>query len=95
MIEGIVTERELLANALSQLEIVQQVHTSDANFLLVQMEDANAVYDFLKSKGTVVRNRSNVLLCEGCLRITIGTEKENKELLSQLQEFKGGKEGQS
>jgi len=87
MIQTIVAEREALANAFQQLAIVEKVHPSDANFLLVQVKDANAVYDYLKSKGTIVRNRSNVLLCEGCLRITIGTEKENKDLLNQLKQF--------
>ena len=88
MIQAIVTERESLAEKLRQLDIVQNVHLSDANFLLVQVEDANAIYEFLKNKGTIVRNRSNVLLCEGCLRITVGTEKENKDLINQLQQYK-------
>ena len=55
----------------------------------MQVNGANAIYEYLKSKGTIVRNRSNVLLCEGCLRITVGTEKENKDLLNQLQQYKG------
>ena len=88
MIATIVTERDYLANELMQLEIVQKVHPSDANFLLVQVMEANAVYKYLKDRGTIVRNRSNVLLCEDCLRITVGTEKENKDLLHQLKQFK-------
>ncbi len=87
MIKTIVEEREKLAKELDKLSIVQQVHPSDANFLLVQVGYANAIYNYLKEKGTIVRNRSNVLLCEGCLRITVGTEKENKDLLTQLQQF--------
>lgn len=87
MIKTIVDERERLAQALTALPLVQKVQPSDANFLLVQVTDANAVYDYLKSKGTIVRNRSNVLLCEGCLRITIGTEKENKDLVAQLEQY--------
>ena len=87
MIAAIVSERDALANELSNLEMVQKVYPSDANFLLVQVQNANAVYDYLKEKGTIVRNRSNVLLCEGCLRITVGTEKENKDLLLQLKLF--------
>lgn len=87
MIKTIVGEREALATALQQLSIVQQVYKSDANFLLVQVTDANSIYDYLKNKGIIVRNRSNVLLCEGCLRITVGTENENKDLLAQLQQY--------
>lgn len=87
MIQTIVAERNTLAENLLQLEMVEKVHASDANFLLVQVKDANTVYNYLKSKGTIVRNRSNVLLCEGCLRITVGTEKENKDLLNQLKQF--------
>ena len=87
MIKTIVDEREKLAKDLNALPIVKKVHPSDANFLLVQVSGANAIYNYLKEKGTIVRNRSNVLLCEGCLRITVGTEKENKDLLTQLQQF--------
>jgi len=87
MIKSIVDEREVLANALRELPIVEQVYASDANFLLMKVTDANNIYNFLKNKGTIVRNRSNVILCENCLRITIGTETENKELLAQLKEY--------
>ena len=87
MITTLVEEREALGAALKALPIVEKVHPSDANFLLVQVKEANAVYAYLKEQGTIVRNRSNVLLCEGCLRITVGTEKENKELQQQLAQF--------
>lgn len=89
MIQNIVDEREVLASALNNLTIVKQVYPSDANFLLVKVTDANSIYQFLKEKGTVVRNRSNVILCDNCLRITVGTEAENKELLKQLQTYTG------
>ena len=89
MITNIVDEREVLAKALSNLPIVQQVYESDANFLLVKVTNANSIYNFLKEKGTIVRNRSNVILCDNCLRITVGTESENRELLKQLQDYKG------
>lgn len=87
MIHELVQEREVLANGLKQLPLVQQVYTSDANFILAKVADANTVYNFLVAQGIIVRNRSNVILCEGCLRITVGTEKENRELLQQLQQF--------
>ncbi|WP_132054222.1 histidinol-phosphate transaminase [Pseudocnuella soli] len=87
MITELVKEREVLASGLKQLPIVQEVYPTDANFILAKVADANAVYDFLVAQGIIVRNRSNVILCEGCLRITVGTERENKELLQQLQQI--------
>ena len=60
------------------------VYPSDANFLLVKMDDAKGTYLRLIDEGIIVRNRSNVRLCEGCLRITIGTKEENDELLKAL-----------
>ena len=87
MILEIIKERDVLAKALEEIEYVQQVYPSDANFLLVKVPDAVALYDFLKNAGIIVRNRTNVILCEGCLRITIGTESENKELITELKNF--------
>ncbi len=87
MIVEIVREREELAKALAQLPFVEIVYPSDANFLLVKVKDANDVYNYLRDNGIIVRNRSNVLLCGGCIRITIGTEKENKELMNALQQY--------
>jgi len=88
MILEIVKERDTLANALTGISFVQTVYPSDANFLLVKVPDAGAVYNYLRDKGIIVRNRTNVILCEGCLRITVGTEKENKELVHSLSSFK-------
>jgi histidinol-phosphate aminotransferase len=69
---------------------VLDIYPSDANFILVKTTDANGIYDFLVDKGIIVRNRSKVELCEGCLRITVGTPEENKTLLAitNLQIFK-------
>jgi histidinol-phosphate aminotransferase len=53
----------------------------------VKVTDANAIYSYLRDKGIIVRNRNNVLLCEGCLRITVGTEKENDDLIKALRSF--------
>jgi histidinol-phosphate aminotransferase len=66
---------------------VQKVYPSDANFLLVKVADARAAYDHLLDNGIVVRDRSQVELCEGCLRITVGTKKENAELIKNLETF--------
>ena len=88
MIQEIVAERELLIKTLIELPVVEKIYPSDANFILVKTSDARAVYDFLLGKGIVVRDRSKVELCEGCLRITVGTGKENKELIEALTNFK-------
>jgi histidinol-phosphate aminotransferase len=84
MIVEIVKERENLAEALVNLSFVEKVHPTDANFLLVKMENPVGVYKKLLQQGIVVRDRSKVELCEGCLRITIGTPEENKTLLYAL-----------
>ena len=84
MIKQIVKEREILSEALVNLSFVKKVYPSDANFLLVKMDDPVAVYKNLLDLGIVVRDRSKVELCEGCLRITVGTSEENKTLLDAL-----------
>ena len=87
MIRAIVTMRDELAANLMALPIVKKVYPSDANFLLVKTIDAKKLYEFLLEAGIVVRDRSRVQFCEGCLRITVGTEMENKELLAVLKQF--------
>jgi histidinol-phosphate aminotransferase len=80
-------ERENLSTAISRLPYVEKVYPSDANFVLVKMNDPKAVYNYLTEKGIIVRDRSKVTLCEGCLRITVGTEEENGKLLEELGRF--------
>ena len=87
MIKETVSERASLGKELAELAFIQKIYPSDANFLLVKMENATAVYNFLKQQGIVVRNRSNVVLCENCLRITVGTPSENKQLLRALTSY--------
>jgi histidinol-phosphate aminotransferase len=87
MVERILNEREKLKEELSKIKAVKKVYPSDANFLLVKMEDGNKVYDFLISKKIITRNRSAIKLCEGCLRITVGTAEENRELIKVLHDF--------
>ena len=84
MINEIVDMRDALAEVLREVPTVEKVYPSDANFLLVKIADAHKLYEFLLTKGIVVRDRSNVKLCEDCLRITIGTEKENTTLVDAL-----------
>jgi histidinol-phosphate aminotransferase len=87
MIKETVSERASLGKDLVELPFIQKIYPSDANFLLVKMKDATAVYNFLKEQGIVVRNRSNVMLCEDCLRITVGTPSENEQLLRALASY--------
>ncbi len=87
MIVELVAERESLTEKLKDLPIVEKIYPSDANFLLVKVIDADGIYQFLLDKGIVVRNRSKVTHCEGCLRITIGTKNENELLIDALMKF--------
>jgi histidinol-phosphate aminotransferase len=88
-IAATIGERTRLNNALQEFEFVQKVHPTDANFLLVATTNANAIYQHLVDERIVVRNRNNIALCEGCLRITIGTTAENDRLLRSLGKYKG------
>lgn len=81
-IENILSERERLRKKLSELDIVENIFPSDANFLLVKVKDADYIYNNLISKKIIVRNRTRLVL--NCLRITIGTPAENDELLGAL-----------
>lgn len=88
MIEEIVQERDMLLHALPTLDAVETVFPSDANFLLVRVKDANGLYEHLLRQGIVVRNRSSLPGCAGCLRISIGTVDENQALFQAIQNFK-------
>ena len=83
-VKEILSQRALMIEELEQLSIVEHIYPSDANFILVKVDDANLRYKQLVEKGIIVRNRNSVTLCENCLRITIGTAQDNKELLNAL-----------
>jgi histidinol-phosphate aminotransferase len=83
-----IVEREKLENSLKQLSFIQEIFPSDANFLLVKMKEPVSTYNYLVEKGIIVRDRSKITLCEGCLRITVGTPEQNIELISALQKLK-------
>jgi histidinol-phosphate aminotransferase len=87
MIREIVSQRAKLEAALLDVPMVSRVYPSDANFLLVKVTNAKGTYQKLLDKGIVVRDRSNVILCEDCLRITIGTESENIKLVQVLKDM--------
>jgi histidinol-phosphate aminotransferase len=82
-----IEERSRLDENLRTISFVQKVYPSDANFLLVKMENANEIFKYLQSQGIIVRNRTNMQGCENCLRITVGTNEENKKLLEVLKHF--------
>lgn len=84
----ILKEREMLMSAVDKLPITKRLYSTDANFFLVKVTDANAIYNYLVNKGIIVRNRSQVELCDNCLRITVGTKQENSQLLSALRTYK-------
>ncbi|MCB9347112.1 MAG: histidinol-phosphate transaminase [Lewinellaceae bacterium] len=86
-VQSILGQRTLLAQYLSGLDFVERIHPSDANFLLVKVAEPRRIYDFLVERGIIVRDRSRVSLCEGCLRITVGTPEENEQLFRALVEF--------
>jgi histidinol-phosphate aminotransferase len=77
-----------LIDDLKKLSIVEKIYPTDSNFILVKFEEANQVFDFLIDQKIIVRNRSTVVLCEDCLRITVGTDSENQRLIGALKEFK-------
>jgi len=83
-VSELIAERELLKEGLKKIKSVKKVYSSDANFLLVKITHARKVYQNLVRKGIIVRDRSNVILCDDCLRITVGTPSENKTLLNEL-----------
>lgn len=82
--EMIMQERERMIKNLQSIPIVRKIYSTDANFVLVKVDDANITYNKLVEDGIIVRNRNKVSLCNGCLRITIGTETENMLLVSAL-----------
>jgi histidinol-phosphate aminotransferase len=87
MIVTLVNERQNMVASLLQNEEVVKIYPSDANFLLVKFKNASGLYKYFVEQGIVVRDRSNVVLCEDCLRITVGTPLENTKLLESLKSF--------
>jgi len=83
-VQEIIKERERLKVELEKLSITEKVFPSNANFLLVKFRDATSIYAYLVANKIIVRDRSTIRLCDGCLRITIGTPIENNVLISVL-----------
>ncbi|HET6557202.1 MAG TPA: histidinol-phosphate transaminase [Prolixibacteraceae bacterium] len=86
-VNTILEERGKMIRKLFKLPFVQVVYPSDANFILVKMHDARGIYEYLTEQKIIVRDRSKITLCDDCLRITIGSPKENKKLRKALKEL--------
>ena len=86
-IKKLIDEREKMVKYLSRFHFVKRIFPSDANFLLVEVNDARRIYNYLVENGIIVRDRSKVHLCNNSLRITIGTMDEDRVLLQALNEF--------
>ena len=86
-IDAILAEKVKLREKLNQIDGVQKIYQSDANFLLVKIDNATNIYNKLVEQSIIVRNRSNVKLCENCLRITVGKPAENDKLINAIKEI--------
>ena len=86
-VDVIINERKRLTEALPRFSCVEKVFPSDANFLLVRVDDADALYDYLLNEGIIVRNRTRVPGCNRCLRLTVGLPAENDALLNALDRY--------
>lgn len=87
-IDAIVKQRNWLISELENIVIIEKIYPSDANFLLVKVDNANKRYNELIKKGIVIRNRTNQVLCNNCLRFTVGSQTENIKLIKALKELK-------
>lgn len=83
-IVSIIAQREELLKVLVDVKFVEKIYPTEANFILIKVDDANKRYNELIAKGIVIRNRTTQPLCENTLRLTIGTEEENKKLIKAL-----------
>jgi histidinol-phosphate aminotransferase len=87
-VKEIILARKKMSEELINLPFIKKVYVSEANFVLAKLENAKNAYDFLLTQKIIVRNRSSILLCDDCLRITIGTTQENQQLLNALKQYK-------
>ena len=86
-VDELLDNRSLLAEALEKMSCVKHIYPSDANFLLIRVDDPDCLYDYLCKQGIIVRNRNHVEKCAGCLRITIGTKDENTQLINAINDY--------
>lgn len=86
-IKNIVAHRSWMEEQLKRFNFIRQIYPSDANFILVKVDDADKLYQYLLLNRIIVRNRTHEPLCENCIRITIGTETENLSLINALKNY--------
>jgi histidinol-phosphate aminotransferase len=86
-VKMILEQRKKLSLKLMENKLVEEILPSDANFLMVRFKNPKQIFRYLTGEKIIVRDRSAVPLCEGCLRFTIGTDKENEALLKALQDY--------
>lgn len=86
-VKAILKNREKLEKQLVKVKCIKEVYPTDANFILVKTIDSDAIYKYLIEKGIVARNRNGITLCDNCLRITVGTAEENKQVIAALKNF--------
>jgi histidinol-phosphate aminotransferase len=86
-LEEITKERDRISKELIRFPDIIKIFHSDANFLLVKVKNPKTLYEYLRNKKIIIRDRSKVSLCEGCLRFTVGTKDENNLLLKALEEM--------
>ena len=83
-VEELLSEKQNLIAQLKKMPFVQTIYPSDANFILIKTDAPKKIYNFLVENKIIIRDRSNVALCEGCLRITVGTPEENRKLIETM-----------
>ena len=86
-VKNILSERGPVMAAFAELPVCETVYPSNANFFLARMTDADRIYRYLVEQGIIVRNRSKIVRCGNCLRVTIGTPQENSRLLAALRSY--------
>lgn len=86
-VKVLLEERSMLVERFSALPCCVKMYPTDANFFLARVTDAKRIYDYLVSKGIIVRNRTNITLCKDCLRVTVGTRLENDRLIETLKDY--------
>ena len=86
-VKAILRNREKLQKQLTKVKCIKDVYPTDANFILVKTIDSDAIYKYLIEKGIVARNRNGITLCDNCIRITVGTAEENKQVIAALKNF--------
>ncbi len=86
-VDSILIQREFLTKKFQYMSMVQEIKPTDTNFVLVKVNEPEKIYRYLIEQKVIIRDRSNVLKCEGCLRITVGTPEENQQLINALEKY--------